>query len=157
MKGKSSIFVSFAIGAVLASLPYTLSNGKTIAQAAGPAVGGQGFGGGQQGGQFPPQGGPGFGGGQAGFPGQGQRFGMGAMVNSMTTTGEFLFASSGDTIYKIRISSMKIEGQTKLPATQPNFGGNGVPSQAGGPGPGIRRNGGQAGGGQVPPVKNPAK
>lgn len=124
MQAKTSVFVAFALGAILASLPYTLASRTTMAQNAGPAQG-QGF---------PPQGGgqgfPGQGGGQ-GFPGQGGQgfpgggqFRMGAMVNSMTTSGDFLFAASGDTIYKIQISTMRIEGQTKLPQPQqPQFQG----------------------------------
>ena len=115
MKVNSSIVASFVVGAILASLPYTLSGGKTLAQGAGPNQGqGQGF--------PPQQGGP------QGFPGQGQgqgfgqgqqRFGGSPMVNSMTTAGNNLFAAAGDTIYKIDIDTMAIKGQTKLPAPRP--------------------------------------
>jgi hypothetical protein len=133
MKAKSSIFVSFAVGAILASLPYTLSIGKANAQAAGPA---------QQGGfngqAVPPQGG--FGGGGA-FGGPGQRFG-GANVSSMVTSGSLLFAASGDTIYKIDINSMKVMGEAKLPAPRFQPGNN----------PGQRRTDQPArAGGNIPP------
>lgn len=121
MKAKSSIFVSFAVGAVLASLPYTLSLGKTQAQGAGPVQQG-GFGGATQ--AAPAQGG--F---APGFAGQGQRFGM-QNVSSMVTSGSLLFASSGDTIYKIDINSMKVIGEAKLPAPRFQPGAN----------PGLRRN-----------------
>ena len=153
MKINSSIIASFVVGAVIASLPYTLSSGKTMAQGAGPNSGvGQGQG-------FPPQQGQGFPGqgqgfpgqGQQGFPGQGQQRPMGSpMVNSMTTSGNWLFVSAGDTIYKIAIDSMQITGQTKLPAPrpqQPQQGdrqiqrGGGAPTRAGN------------GGGNIPPTK----
>lgn len=130
MKAKSSVFVSFAVGAVLASLPYTLSLGKTQAQGAGPVQQG-GFGGATQ--AAPAQGG--FGGGAFGG-GQGQRFGM-QNVSSMVTSGSLLFASSGDTIYKIDINSMKVIGEAKLPAPRFQPGAN----------PGLRRN-------DQPPVRN---
>ncbi len=141
MKVNSSIIASFVVGAIVASLPYTLSSGKTVAQGAGPNQGqGQGQG-------FPPQqGGP------QGFPGQGQgqfgqgqgfgqgqqRFGGSPMVNSMTSAGNNLFVAAGDTIYKIDIDSMAIKGQTKLPQPRPqqdqgqNRGGAGRPGNGGG-------------------------
>jgi hypothetical protein len=140
MKVNSSIVASFVVGAIIASLPYTLSSGKTIAQNAGPNQGqGQGF--------PPQQGGP------QGFPGQGQgqfgqgqqRFGGSPMVNSMTSAGNNLFVAAGDTIYKIDIDTMVIKGQTKLPAPRPqqdqgqNRGGAGRP--------------GNGGGGSIPPNK----
>lgn len=166
MKAKSSVFVAFAIGAIVASLPYTLSSGRTNAQGAGPVRQG---GGGQPG---QPQ--PGFNGGAGqGQFGQGQRpfAGQGGpVVNSMTAAGDFLFVASGDTVYKIRIESMKIEGQTKLPGQriQPGglppqgnggFGGGGRPGQGGQGGFGGGGQGGNSGqggiggGGQIPPKK----
>lgn len=143
MKINSSMVASFVVGAILASLPYTLSSGKTVAQSAGPNQGqGQGFPP-QQGG---PQGFPGQGQGQGQGFGQGQqRFGGSPMVNVMTTSESWLFAAAGDTIYKIEISSMKIVGQTKLPQPRPqqdqgqNRGGAGRP--------------GNGGGGNIPPAK----
>ena len=150
MKVNSSIVASFVVGVLLASLPYTLSSGKTVAQGAGPAQTG-GFGGAQGGGQsFPGQGagaGPGFAG-----QGQGQFRPGGQMVNTMTTSGEFLFASAGDVIYKIRISNMSIEGQTRLPAPrgQQQGGGQGQ-ARAGGRPP--QGGGGLGGGGSIPPTK----
>lgn len=141
MKANSSVFVAFAVGAVLASLPYTLSTRSTLAQGAGPTGQAQGgFGQGQ----------PGFAG-QGGF-GQGQRFGLGQPgVTSMTTSGAFLFAASGDSIYKIKIDTMKIEGETKLPRPQFQPGiGNGGGGFGGGQGQG-RRGGG--GGQQTPPTE----
>ena len=140
MKVNSSIIASFVVGAVIASLPYSLSSGKTVAQVAGPNQG-QGQGGpGQLGGPqgFPGQGQGQFGQGQGQF-GQGQqRFGGSPMVNSMTTAGNNLFVAAGDTIYKIDIDSMAIKGQTKLPAPRPqqdqgqNRGGAGRPGNGGG-------------------------
>jgi hypothetical protein len=147
MKVNSSIVASFVIGAVVASLPYTLSGRKTLAQGAGPNQGqGQGFPpqqGGPQG--FPGQGQGQFGQGQGFGQGQ-QRIGAAPMVNVMTTSESWLFASAGDTIYKIEISSMKIVGQTKLPQPRPENQGN----------PGIGRNPGGSGrprngGGSIPP------
>ena len=138
MKVNSSIVVAFVVGAVLASLPYTLSSGKTVAQGAGPAQS-QGFPPSQGGFQGGPQGVP------PGLPGQG-RLGGQAMVNSMTTAGEFLFAASGDTIYKIRINNMQIEGQTRLPQNRPQQGG--VPGQNRG---GAGRPGNSGGNGNIPP------
>jgi hypothetical protein len=133
MKVNSSIIAAFVAGAIVASLPYTLSSGKTVAQGAGPAQGG-GLGGGQAGQGFPRQG--------QGLPGQGQgqfRQGQlpmnGPMVNSMAASGNFLFASAGDTIFKIEVDSMRIVGQTKLPAPRPvaggQLGGTGSDSRAG--------------------------
>ncbi len=61
----------------------------------------------------------------------------------MTVAGDMLFAAAGDTIYKISISNMRIEGQVKIPQPQPQF-------QAGG-GQGQQRRGGQQGGGNIPP------
>ena len=40
-------------------------------------------------------------------------------VQSMTTSGNYLFAASGDTIYKINEDGMIIVGQVKLPRPQP--------------------------------------
>lgn len=59
-------------------------------------------------------------------------------VTSMTTSGAYLFAAAGDTIYKIKIETMKVEGQTNLPRPQfqPGLGGGGGNDQ------GLRRNGG---------------
>ena len=158
MKTKTSIFASFVVGAAIASLPYTLSSGKTFAQGAGPALAG-----GQSG--FPPQGGQGFPGqgGQQGFPGQGgpgqpnqmQQMQMQmamSTVQSMTSSGNFLFAASGDTIYKINMNSMQLEGQVKLPhpqnQPQNRQGGQGqVRGGANGrPGQGLG-----GGGGAIPP------
>ena len=156
MKTKTSIFASFVVGAAIASLPYTLSSGKTFAQGAGPALAG-----GQSG--FPPQGGQGFPGqgGQQGFPGQGgpgqpnqmQQMQMAmSIVQSMTSSGNFLFAASGDTIYKINMNSMQLEGQVKLPhpqnQPQNRQGGQGqVRGGANGrPGQGLG-----GGGGAIPP------
>jgi hypothetical protein len=146
MKPTPSILVSFVVGAVIASLPYTLSAGKANAQGAGPAQG-QGF--------PPPQGG-GFGGGvagQPGNPGPGQfRYGGQPMVNSMTTSGNYLFAASGDTIYKIQIDTMSIIGQTRLPQSR-------QAGQQGGQGQNRNQNGrpqqggGLSGGGSIPPKK----
>lgn len=151
MKVKSSIIASFVVGAILASLPYTLSSGKTLAQGAGPNNGlGQGQG-------FPPQqGGPGFPGqGQGqGFPGQGQQRPMGSpMVNSMTTAGNNLFVAAGDTIYKIDIDSMQIKGQTKLPAPRPQQQGGPIGGQAGRPG-NPNGQGNRNNGGNIPPAGN---
>jgi hypothetical protein len=119
MKVNSPIIVAFVAGAVLASLPYTLSSGKTVAQGAGPVGQGQGF---------PPiQGGPQPAPPGQGFPGQGgqgQFRPNGVQVTSMTTSGQWLFASGGDTIYKIDMSSMQVMGQVRLQPQRPqNQGG----------------------------------
>ena len=139
MKARTSVVASFVVGAAIASLPYTLSSRHTVAQGAGPAQtqgGLGGFGGGNGGG------------GQAGgigqgFPAQGRQIGSPA-VTSMTASGEFLFAASGDSVYKIRISNMAIEGQTRLPAMRGPQGG-GQPTRANGRPP--------QGGGNIPPTK----
>ena len=138
MKAKTSIIVSFVFGAAIASLPFTLNSGHTVAQGAGPAQsqgGVGGFGGGSAGvGQV--------GGSGQGFPAQNRQLGS-TMVSTMTTSGEFLFASSGDVIYKIRMSNMAIEGQIRLPALRGAQGGN-QPARANGRA--------SQGGGNIPPI-----
>lgn len=143
MKVNSSIIAAFVAGAVVASLPYTLSSGKTVAQGAGPAQGG-GFGGGQAGGAQGGQTLPGQGQGQ--FR-QGQMPMNGPMVNSMTTSGNMLFAAAGDTIYKIEMESMRIVGQAKLPAPRQGGGGGGQgqPRAGSNPRPGQGLGGGGTG------------
>ena len=142
MKAKTSVLVSFVFGAALASLPYTLSMGHINAQGAGPIGGGGGIGGGGVATGRAPQG---------GFqqPGAGQRFPGQVMVNSMTTSGDHLFAAVGDTIYKIRIDTMRIEGQAILPMPRGQGGQGGFGGGAGGQGGqgGRPGQGGQGGGG----------
>ena len=127
MKAKTSIIVSFVFGAAIASLPFTLNSGHTVAQGAGPAQsqgGVGGFGGGSAGvGQV--------GGSGQGFPAQNRQLG-----STMVST-------SGDVIYKIRMSNMAIEGQIRLPALRGAQGGN-QPARANGRA--------SQGGGNIPPI-----
>lgn len=128
----------FTCGAIVASLPWLLSNKQTVAQGgqardsafagAGPAP--QGFPG------NPPQ---------PNAIGQGmqpRQFG-GAPVNTIAFHGEFMFVGAGDTVYKIDhkvrgnepmriISSLRLGPNMGLPGRAPGLGA--PPQQRGGGG-----------------------
>ena len=75
------------------------------------------------------------------------------MVNNMTTSGNYLFASAGDTIYKISMSTMQIEGQVKIPQPRPQQFGQGGQGQGQGQNPprGGQARGNGNGNGSIPP------
>lgn len=90
--------------------------------------------------QAGPQGGPpggpqrpGFGG-QGGFGGGGQMPFAGPGITNLEVEDDAIYASMGNTIYKVDKKSMRVVQQAALPIQRPGMGGPGGPGGPGRPG-----------------------
>ena len=136
MKHAPKLVFAFTAGLVIASLPYTLASVKTMAQVAAPGSSGP----------FPPQNGMGG----SGLMGQGMMGQPMPQVSNLLSDGKFLYATSGNVVYKISKDAMRIEGQVVLGQRRPD----GRPPVQGNPdGRGGNRGGGLGGGGGTTEVK----